>query len=161
MDCVLGTGEDGKGHVFKIPAQGGEAVKADDRVADTYPVIVSADGRRVEFVSIGKAGEAVWAEASIETGKAGSETKITAELDSEVVPWAWAPGGGGVVVSDIRSGSPNLWLFSVGEKAGEPRQLTHFTSGIIWNFAWSPDGKKIAIARGTNMSDVVLFREQK
>jgi len=155
-----GLGEDRKGHVFKIPAQGGEAVKVDERAADTFPLIVSADGRRVEFVAIGKAGETVWAEASIETGKAESETKITAELDSEVVPWAWAPGGGGVVVSDIRSGSPNLWLFSVGEKAGEPKQLTHFTSGIIWNFAWSPDGKKIAIARGTNMSDVVLFREQ-
>ena len=86
-----GLGEDRKGHVFKIPAQGGEAVKVDERAADTFPLIVSADGRRVEFVAIGKAGETVWAEASIETGKAESETKISAELDSEVVPWAWAP----------------------------------------------------------------------
>jgi hypothetical protein len=40
-----------------------------------------------------------------------------------------------------------------------PRQLTHFTVGpVIFDFAWSHDGKRLAIARTTTTNDIVLFR---
>jgi len=32
---------------------------------------------------------------------------------------------------------------------------------VVWDFAWSPDGKYIALARGTDQSDAVLFTSAK
>ena len=40
-----------------------------------------------------------------------------------------------------------------------PRQITHFTDGrSIVDFAWSRDGKHLAIARTTVTNDIVLFK---
>jgi hypothetical protein len=40
-----------------------------------------------------------------------------------------------------------------------PRQLTHFTDDRqIADAAWSRDGKRLAIARTTTTTDIVLFR---
>jgi hypothetical protein len=39
--------------------------------------------------------------------------------------------------------------------------LTHFDSGLIFNQRFSPDGKLIAISKGTISSDAVLFTEAK
>ena len=36
-------------------------------------------------------------------------------------------------------------------------RVTHFTDGTIRSFAWSRDGKQLAVARGTQTSDVVLI----
>jgi hypothetical protein len=43
---------------------------------------------------------------------------------------------------------------------GSPRrQLTHFTDNrTITDFAWSRDGKRLAIARATVTNDIVLFK---
>jgi len=41
------------------------------------------------------------------------------------------------------------------------RKLTHFTSGRIFGLALSRDGKRLAIARGAETSDVVLIRNFK
>jgi len=44
---------------------------------------------------------------------------------------------------------------------GPPRMLTDFKSdGIFW-FDFSRDGKQLAVARGTQTSDVVLFSDFK
>jgi eukaryotic-like serine/threonine-protein kinase len=40
---------------------------------------------------------------------------------------------------------------------GKPRQLTNFTSGGIWSFDWSYDGKLLYIAHGQIRSDAVLI----
>jgi len=39
--------------------------------------------------------------------------------------------------------------------------LTHFTSGIILSLAYSADGKWLAMIRGTQQSDAVLFSASK
>lgn len=41
--------------------------------------------------------------------------------------------------------------------APKPIQVTNFTSGVIWDCHYSPDGESIVIARDTNLSDAVLF----
>jgi len=40
---------------------------------------------------------------------------------------------------------------------GPPRQVTDFKSDRIFGFEWSRDGKQLALARGTESSDVVLI----
>ena len=55
-------------------------------------------------------------------------------------------------------------MFALGQIDASPdgkpiRQLTHFTDDRrITNYAWSRDGTRLAIARGTTTNDIVLFK---
>jgi len=51
----------------------------------------------------------------------------------------------------------NLWLHPLDSNLG--RQITHFSSEQIYGFGWSPDGKKLLVARGHTESDVILLRD--
>jgi len=51
----------------------------------------------------------------------------------------------------------NLWLHPLDSKLG--RQITNFSSEQIYGFGWSPDGKKLFVARGHTESDVILLRD--
>jgi Tol biopolymer transport system component len=68
----------------------------------------------------------------------------------------WTPDGRGIAYFTLGRGG-NLWVQPL---AGSPaHQLTHFTDDrTIEDFAWSRDGKRLAIARGTVTNDIVLFR---
>jgi hypothetical protein len=41
------------------------------------------------------------------------------------------------------------------------RQITHFPSEQINSYAWSPDGKSIALIRRYDAADVALLKEAK
>jgi Tol biopolymer transport system component len=51
----------------------------------------------------------------------------------------------------------NIW--SQPLNGGKPVQLTNFTTGRIFNFDWSRDGKWLALARGSMTNDVVLISD--
>lgn len=55
------------------------------------------------------------------------------------------------------NGIDNLWAQPLDGSPGH--QLTHFTSELISDFHWSPDGKTLAVVREHDVSDVVLLRE--
>jgi serine/threonine protein kinase len=52
----------------------------------------------------------------------------------------------------------NIWLQPLD--GSPPRQLTEFTDDLsIFDFAWSADGQRLAIARGRVSTDIVLFSD--
>ncbi|MEP6570456.1 MAG: hypothetical protein ABJC10_11845, partial [Acidobacteriota bacterium] len=53
----------------------------------------------------------------------------------------------------------NVWLQPVA--GGEPKKLTDFKSDIIYQIAWSRDGKTLALARGAETTDVVLMKDSR
>ncbi len=61
-----------------------------------------------------------------------------------------------VAYIESRNGVSNLWEQPVA--GGPPRQLTRFTEGHLFNFAYSSDGSRLFLARGTRTGDVVLLR---
>jgi hypothetical protein len=65
-------------------------------------------------------------------------------------------GGQALAYIDTRQGVSNLWAQPLA--GGPPEQITDFKSELIFEFAWSRDGKQLALARGTQTSDVVLIR---
>ncbi|HXQ97746.1 MAG TPA: hypothetical protein VN774_04825, partial [Candidatus Limnocylindrales bacterium] len=69
----------------------------------------------------------------------------------------FTPDGKSFVYMTRENGVGNLWIQPLDGSSGHA--LTHFTSETIWGYAWSPDGKKIAIDRGHTVSDVVLLRD--
>jgi Tol biopolymer transport system component len=50
----------------------------------------------------------------------------------------------------------NIWIRPI--KGGEAKPLTHFTDHKISSYAWSPDGKHLAIGRYVEQSDIVRIR---
>jgi DNA-binding winged helix-turn-helix (wHTH) protein/Tol biopolymer transport system component len=67
----------------------------------------------------------------------------------------WSLDGEGLQYALFRDGASNIWEQPL--TGGEPKQLTNFTSGIIFDFNWSLDGKKLLMTRGEITSDVVLI----
>lgn len=55
-----------------------------------------------------------------------------------------------------RGGVSNIWTQPVS--GGAPAQLTNFKTDRIFNFAWSRDGKRLALAQGWVSSDVALIQ---
>jgi Tol biopolymer transport system component len=149
----------GVSFIFKIPSAGGAAVRVSDRIA-LSPPFLSLDGHHLTFATPRKDGTVVLAVASAASGVIESEKRISPTLDLSVHSANWAPDNRSMALVDTRTGAPNLWSFTVlGE--GPEKQLTHFTSGIIWDSRYSFDGKSLVIVRGSRQSDVVLFTTPK
>ena len=144
--------------VNRLSLDDGKSVQLSRRPA-FFVVIASLDGKYVLFPSIGKNGNIAAAIVSAETGADELEASISATFDT-TNPWVNFGPKNQLGFLDISSGTSNLWIYPVFSN-GPERQLTHFTSGQVWTFAWSPDGKQLAYAYGNNSSDVVLFSNSK
>ena len=68
---------------------------------------------------------------------------------------AWTTDGSAVVYVLTSGGVSNLWAQPIN--GTPPKQLTDFTSERIFRFAFSRDGKQLALSRGTQTSDVILI----
>ncbi len=136
-----------------VPIEGGqftEIVKANTIAAGS--VDVSRDGGRLLFVSSEKQNQFVFVVCELPTCT-GRRT-LALPPNARSAPTQWMPDGRAIAYLDT-SGT-NIW--SVPLDGGQPRQITHFTDRAIANFAWSRDGKRLAIARTTTTNDVVLFK---
>ncbi len=67
----------------------------------------------------------------------------------------WTPDGRALLYINERDGVSNIWSQPVD--GSTPRQLTAFDSNVIYSFDLSRDGKQLAIARGSENSDVILI----
>jgi eukaryotic-like serine/threonine-protein kinase len=66
----------------------------------------------------------------------------------------WSPDQKSVQYLLTRRGATNVWEQPLA--GGPPRPVTDFTSGHIFDFAWSRDGKQLLLAKGEVTSDVLL-----
>jgi Tol biopolymer transport system component len=79
----------------------------------------------------------------------------TFKAPTDVSVLRWAPDGQTLQYLLTRNGVTNIWEQPIA--GGEPRQFTKFTSGRIFDFDWSADGKQLLLARGEISSDAVLL----
>jgi serine/threonine protein kinase len=149
----------GSSFVFKLPLAGGPPVRLSDLTAFSPP-FPSMDGRHVAFASPGKDGKVFLAVVSADNGALETRPTIPDTLDHTSNAVAWTPDNRSMALSDIRTGTSNIWSLPVLGN-GPERQLTHFTTGQVWAFHYTRDGKSVAMARGNNQSDVVLFTSAK
>jgi serine/threonine protein kinase len=149
----------GSSFVFKLPLAGGPPIRLSDLSAFSPP-FPSMDGHHVAFASPGKDGKVFLAVVSADNGALETQPTIPDTLDHTSNAVAWVPDNRSMALSDIRTGTPNIWSLPVLGN-GPERQLTHFASGQVWAFHYTRDGKSVAMARGSNQSDVVLFTSAK
>ena len=67
----------------------------------------------------------------------------------------WTQDGRYLTYIRDQQGVSNIWAQPLD--GGPPKQLTDFPTGQIFNFAWSRDGHELALALGSQTSDVVLI----
>jgi Tol biopolymer transport system component len=87
--------------------------------------------------------------------KDGGAPLYTFQQVSDAFDMRWRPDGKAIQYGLTRNGAGNIWEQPLA--GGDAKQVTKFRSGTIFGFEWSPDGKKLAIARGERNSNVVLI----
>jgi len=147
------TGGDG---VWKMPADGGTPVHVitSPTVAS---VAISPDGQNLAVRFLDQAaGRRMRIGVMAATG--GDYSKVFDPATPSSGGVEWTPDGSGLTYVGEVAGVGQLWLQPLA--GGPARQLTHFTSDRIFSFAWSHDGKQVAVARGVGITDAVLIREK-
>ena len=137
--------------VLKLPLDGGEPVQLIQNVYGR--VAISPDGKRIAAgYDREPYGVAVYPFA-------GGDRQELVDIHYAYV--RWTPDGRSLAYFADKYPSE---ISSQPVDGGPPIRLTNFNSDRIFGFAWSKDGKQLALARGTLTNDVVLikdFRDQR
>jgi Tol biopolymer transport system component len=134
--------------LWKIPIDGGTPACLTDQPA-SLPA-VSPDGRWVACVYLGS--------VALVPFRGGPPVQLFDLPRSASVGLGlkWYPDSQSLIVRDTIHG---IWQLPLA--SGRPKHLTTFGADKIFTLGWSPDGKHLALARGTQTSDVVLIRRLK
>jgi serine/threonine protein kinase len=145
-------------HIYKVSTDGGDPVElAKGRVGEP---VVSPDGQMVAYVRIdgqGAGAKSKFVLQKLEGGSTVQEIEVPSAFTRMYL--GWTPDGHALTYMRNTTGNTqNLYMQPLA--GGEPVQLTHFDSepASIAAYAWSRDGKKLAVTRARyNDTDVVMF----
>jgi Tol biopolymer transport system component len=152
--------QSGKPSVWKVPIDGGQPTPITTPITDkpSDAPVISPDGKLVAYYLLQDAAKAP--SIAVSSFEGGGPVK-TFEMPQTTLSshFQWSTDGLALTYVDTQKGASNIW--SQPLSGGPPKKLTDFRSDQIFSFAWSPDGKQLALARGTETSDVVLIRDFK
>lgn len=143
------------GGIWKVSIDGGTPTKPIEKQAVGYGR-VSPDGKLLAYHFLDDATKRP--KISITTFDGALIKTLDMPVTSNRV-FHWAHDGRALVYIDTRGGVSNLWNQPLD--GGAPRRITDFTSDLIYRFAYSPDGRGLALARGNMTSDAVMISESK
>jgi Tol biopolymer transport system component/predicted Ser/Thr protein kinase len=143
--------------LWKVPVDGGEAEALNDHPPGLPDV--SPDGKWIASSDEPEPGKPRLLIIPFQGGSSVKTFNVASATPAgNYRQVLWTRDGRELTYVDTRNGVSNLWSQPVD--GGPPRQLTDFKSGQIFRFAWSPDGKRAALACGSQTSDVVLLKDQ-
>jgi serine/threonine protein kinase/Tol biopolymer transport system component len=119
----------------------------------SYPSRISPDGKLIVYLAM---PSAISKPDQLKVIPFGGGTPVY-QFDWPAVAGGphWAPDGKAVEYVLTREGVSNIWQQKL--TGGPPKQITNFKSGLIFAFDWSRDGKQLALARGSQSSNVILI----
>ena len=138
-----------EGRVMRVSSDGGDRESLE--IPNAWPIAVSSDNRFLLTRDNQQGADGPMVVWDIETRRAVAQVALPADVRAS---WGRRPDVITYVLT--RDGVGNLWEQPI--QGGPPRQLTKFTSGLIFTFAYSPDTRRLFIARGQRTGDVVLLR---
>jgi len=141
--------------IWKIPIDGGPAVKLSGELFGAVPA-VSPDGKMVAFSSFRMAPnpQPLW--VVVPSGGGAPLYTLNADLRPST-RLRFTPDGKSLSYIVHEHGISNLWAMPL--TGGQPKQLTDFKTDLIFDYAWSRDGKQLALSRGQVSRDVVLLTD--
>ncbi len=127
-----------------------EVVKAAIRFGGQRGSAISPDGRWIAYPTFDNQSRPATVICDLAT------CKSRRTLPPLTLPH-WTADGKSIAYVDAQTAA-NIWVQPVD--GGPPRQLTHFPNDgrTIWDFAWSADGKRLAVGRARATNNIVLFK---
>jgi Tol biopolymer transport system component len=152
----------GKTSVWKVSVEGGEPVKLLEKEVSSPSL--SPDGKHlaVFYREPGPNSPPKILIFPAEGGEPARSLDLPPDANEPLFgapdqPLGWAPDGRALDFVLTREGASNIWRLSLD--GGKPRQLTHWKTDWILHFAWSRDGRQLAVTRSTATYDLVLIRD--
>jgi Tol biopolymer transport system component len=137
--------------VWKVSIDGGQPVQLTDRFSQS-PVF-SPDGKQIACRYLDQPNGQY--QLAILPSEGGAPIKTFPIPNGAITARRWTVDGRALIYGITQKGVTNLWSQPID--GSPPKQLTNFASEIIFGFDLSRDGKQVALARGTESSDVVLI----
>jgi Tol biopolymer transport system component/DNA-binding winged helix-turn-helix (wHTH) protein len=135
--------------LWKMPSAGGEAIRVSEQECDTPHF--SSDQRKISCVA---GNEKVLV---LSAANGSLLQSFPAERGAVLnVGARFTPDGESLVYIVNQGGIGNLWRQPLA--GGEAKPLTDFTSGSLYNFAYSADGARLYLARGYSTSSAILIK---
>jgi eukaryotic-like serine/threonine-protein kinase len=145
--------------LWKVPVAGGEATQI--LVADAICSAVSPDGKTIAFVLRRGGNSNRIALVSFDGGEIIKtfDAVLASNPFSNNQNLQWTRDGRAIYYIAFNHGVSNIWQQPID--GSPPVQVTGFETGRIFNFSYSPDGKQLALSRGTFDRDVVLIENSR
>jgi serine/threonine protein kinase/Tol biopolymer transport system component len=140
--------------LWRVPLQGGTPEQLTN-YASSFPTI-SPDGKWIAFDDYTQPEANKIGVIPFAGGQPFRTFNYSASSSPGYPLLRWTQDSRNVTYVVDKQGVSNIW--TQGFDDGPPKQLTDFTAGQIFNFAWSQDGRQVALARGSLTDDVVLIR---
>lgn len=145
----------GKRRIWKIPRQGGEAVKLTE--TDSSHPAISPDGKLIGYFQTEKGQPIKLAVISIDGGAPIKTFELPPTVSAQVEAGiAWNKEGNAIFFLDTIGIVSNIWKQTLDGTKANP--VTAFKEFRIANFALNPEGNRLAISRGSRNRDIVLIR---
>lgn len=145
------------GTLWKVPIDGGQPVSVSSlSISGSIPAI-SPDGKQIAISYYDEklnpaAGVMI---LPIEGGPPTKRLKILYDYEGFARRIRWIADGSAVLYIDDRRA--NIWSQPIN--GGAPTQLTDFQGDELFDFAYSPDGNWLAVARGKVTEDVLMITD--
>ncbi|HJP93310.1 MAG TPA: protein kinase [Pyrinomonadaceae bacterium] len=136
--------------VWRIPAAGGKPVQLTEK--DSEVPTVSPDGKLVACLYKDENAPVRIALIPLEGGR----PLKTLDYGAPSAILRWTPDGRAIAYVDPRDTVSNIVARPID--GGAVKQLTDFKTDRTFSFDWSRDGSQLALARGTQASDVILIK---
>jgi len=149
----VGSGRESS--LWKVSIDGGPVIQLTK--PNTEKAALSPDGKFIACVQRGQDGRPEVVIIPSEGGEPIRNIDSLAIVNSSTI--RWTADGSGLIYIDNRDRVYNLWTQPI--VGGTPKQLTFFSSDRIFGFDVSTERSVFAMARGHQMSDVVLINRSK
>ena len=139
--------------IYRLPVEGGSPTEIASAPGGGGNPRISPDGKFISY-DIQEGSPVPQGKFVVSPAEGGGRVHEFIS-PSGASPPHWSPDGKGLQYLLTRKSATNVWEQPLA--GGEPRQVTDFTSGRIFGFSWSRDGKVLLVAKGSDTRDVVLM----
>lgn len=145
-----------KTSLWKVPVTGGAPVLVAER-GGNWPAL-APDGKRIVVTQHDASALQQYQIAILDatTGAVQKAFPVSSTFEPRRMGWKWMPDSRSLIYVDQQANVSNLWQQSL--EGGAPKQITRFQTDLIYQFAFSPDGREIVLSRGQSATDIVQMK---